>query len=421
VQRRFALTLLLLVPAAGCARCASSPIVDAGPPPAPLLTSVALPPPAPWAFTLVRKDANVALPEHCKLRGPLTHAPVAARTRFLADPRSLGTLAIADMADKPHRLTGVAALTLDPLGASHDPLGLPWYSPGAVPRLARLPQGGWVAGFDQPGSGGLGRVGLFREGTAELLGEGDSFEAIDVACARGELAGGARCALLTSRIGKVAPAGAIVWIGAPGEPAGRWKQVEILPAQSDSDARPFGLGALDVAAGAIGVTATAVLVDKGELVYFAAGDGPPREVGRIPGGHGVIDAAAFPAPVAMTYVTPLDDDGCAREAIDGGGAGIGFQRQGLPEVVVRVPAPPVGGVLRRLDKGGIAAWLAPLGCHQTRRVLYAVVLDAQGTPEGAPMAVADATSFAMAAAGAEVDLFLQDDASVIWARMSCAP
>jgi hypothetical protein len=375
----------------------------------------------------VRRESNVALPERCRPRGPIVQAPVAKRTRFVADPRTLGALAIADVADRPARLTGVAALTLEPQAMSRDPKPLPWITPTAVPRFARLADGSWIAGFDRPGEGGMSRVGLFRQGVAELLGEGDAFEAIDLRCTAGASVN-ERCALLTSRIGKVAPAGALVWIGSPGEPAFRWTQVEIPPPKADSEARPFGLGAIEPApapagpeAGALGVTVTAILAGGEALTYVLLGDGPPREIAQIPAGHGVIDAASLPAPVAMVYATPLDEDGCAKESVEGGGAGIHLEREGKPAALVRTPAPPFGGAIRRLATGALATWIAPLGCQKPRRVIYAVVLDAEGTPVSAPMAVADGQSFAVAAAGEDVDLFLQDDVQVTWARMRCAP
>lgn len=373
----------------------------------------------------MRRESNVALPERCRPRGPIAQAPVAKRTRFVADPGTLGALAVADVADRPARLTGVAALTLEPDAMSHDPKPLPWITPSSVPRFVRLADGSWIAGFDRPGEGGMSRVGLFRRGVAELVGEGDAFEAVDLRCTTGAPVD-QRCALLTSRIGKVAPAGALVWIGSPGEPVSRWKQVEIPPLKADSEARPFGLGAIAPAPegpgqGALGVTVTAILAGGEALTYVLVGDGAPREIAQIPAGHGVIDAAALPTPVAMVYATPLDEDGCAKESVEGGGAGIHFEREGRPAALVRTPAPPFGGAIRRLATGGLATWIAPLGCRKPRRVIYAVVLDAEGSPVSAPMAVADGQSFAVAAAGEDVDLFLQDDVQVTWARMRCAP
>src|SRR6185436_2858115 len=97
-------------------------------------------------FAPERRENTVALPQRCQPRGPLVRAPVAKRTRFVADPESLGALAIADVADRPPRVTAAAALTLEPEGTSHDPLPLPWASPTAVPRLARLADRSWIAG-----------------------------------------------------------------------------------------------------------------------------------------------------------------------------------------------------------------------------------------------------------------------------------
>ncbi len=81
----------------------------------------------------------------------------------------------------------------------------------------------------------------------------------------------------------------------------------------------------------------------------------------------------------MTYGTPLDDNGCVKQGAEGGPS-IRFERTGLPSVELKTPAPPLGGSLRRLAKGALATWIAPLGCNRPRRVLYAVVLDADGAP-----------------------------------------
>jgi hypothetical protein len=443
VRSRFVLVLLLLFPHIGCARCSSPPGgdgVDGGDgglaTPLPLLSSEAPPPPLAWKFEKVLRENNVALPERCRPRGPLVRASVAKRTRFAADPRSLGALVVGDVADRPPRLTGVAALTLEPVGMSHDPAPVPWYNPTAAPRLARLADGSWIAAFDQKGEGGMSRVGLFRRGVAEILGEGDAFEAVDLHCVAVEKSDDAgapseRCALLTSRIGKVAPAGALVWVGSPGEPAHLWRQMEVLPPSANSEARPFGLGGIEpsldgeakggAAKGAPYAAVTVILAGSEALTYVLVGDGAPREIAQIPVEHGVIDAAALPAPVAMVYATPLDEDGCAKQSVEGGGAGIHFERRGRPPALVRTPAPPFGGAIRRLAKGALATWIAPLGCQMPRRVIYAVVLDAEGTPVTSPMAVADGVSFAVAASGEDVDLFLRHDAEVSWARMRCAP
>jgi hypothetical protein len=272
-----------------------------------------------------------------------------------------------------------------------------------------------VGAFDAAGEGGAGRVGLFRDGAVDSLGEGDAFEATDLACA------GDRCAVLTSRIGRVAIPGALIWSGRATDPGASWRQIELAPAEAESEARPFGLASVEIAPGGE-LAITAALIDRGEIILhrIESEGGSTREKGRIPAHHGLIDVLDLPArTVAMTYGTPLDDDGCVKPG-SLGGASIRFERTGLPSIELKTPAPPLGGSLRRLEKGALATWIAPLGCGRARRVVYAVVLDADGAPVSAPMAVADASTFAVAASGADVDLWIHNEARVTWMRLRCA-
>lgn len=410
---------LFLLGLVGCGRCSSSHAsvdggADGGLVP---LTITPLPPPAGWTFGLVRKDFDVATPESCAQRAPLTRADVATTTRFIAEPRALGKLLVADGTGDPPGLVGAAALTLDPAGASHDPRPIPWLVPSAPPRIGLTAAGLWVGAFDREGKSAASRIGLFRDGAVDTLGEGDAFEAVDLGCA------GDRCALLTSRLGRVAIPGALIWSGSAADPGSRWEQIEIAPPSADpeSEARPFGLAAVDIGtAPGGGLAITAALIDRGEIVIDRVENGATREKGRIPAHHGLIDVLDLPArTVAMTYGTPLDDDGCVKPG-SAGGASIRFERTGLPSVELPTPAPPLGGSLRRLEKGALATWIAPLGCNRPRRVIYAVVLDVDGAPTSAPMAVGDASSYAVAAAGADVDLWVQNEARVTWMRLRCA-
>jgi hypothetical protein len=283
-----------------------------------------------------------------------------------------------------------------------DPVRLPWFEPGVLPRLARS-GARWLAALDHAGAG-ASRVLLWRGGEVEVVGEGDGFEAADLACTP------ARCALLTTRASKVAAPGATVWIGSPDEPAAQWKPIEITPASNDSDARPLGVAAIDDA------RAVAALVEKGAVVLHAA-ETPPREIARLPAPHGAIDALAQPAPMAMAFTSAVDDDGCARD----GKPGIRFVRAGAPPVDFPLPAPPMRGYLRRLAHGAIAVWIAPLGCRVARKVAYAVLLDEGGAPVGSPISVGDASGFAIATRGDDVDVWLQDATSVTWVRAACGP
>jgi hypothetical protein len=403
--RRLAVSLVLCLAAtaAGCTRPAKEKTPDAGPPPVAHLPEL-LPAPAPWSFARARGDAGIALPERCRYRAPTVRADVPGTSRFVAEPGTLGGLIVADSADSPPRLTGVAALTLDPAGATRDPVRLPWFDAEALPRLSRS-DGRWVAAIDGAGAAGTARVTLWRGGEAEVVGEGDGFEATDLACS------GSRCALLTSRIARVAVPGAIVWLGAPGEPASRWRPVEIVPALADSDARPVGLAAIEADG-----RATAALLEKGVVIFVGAGEAGAHETGRIPAPPGVLDAAMVPRPVVLASASKVDDDGCARD----GKPGVRLAREGAPPVDFALPAPPQRGVLRRLSRGALAAWITPIGCRSARRVVYALVLDEVGAPVGAPVPIVDATGFAVATKGDDVDVFLQDATSVTWVRATCA-
>ena len=415
VRFRARATWILLLGLAGCGRCSSPSVgadggADGGVTP---FAITPLPPPAAWTFAPVRMDFDVATPESCTPRAPLVRAGVAATTRFVAEPRTLGKLVVADGTEAPPRLTGAAALLLDPAGPTRDPRPIPWLVPSSAPRLGHTAAGLWVGGFDRPGEGGASRVGLFRDGAVSLLGEGDAFEAVDLACA------GDRCALLTSRVGRVALPGALIWSGSAADPGSRWQQTEITPAEPESEPRPFGLASVESAPGG-DLAITVALIDRGEIVIDRVEGGTTRERGRIPAHHGLIDVLDLPArTVAMTYGTPLDDDGCVKPGAEGG-ASLRFERTGLPSVELKTPAPPLGGSLRRLEKGALATWVAPLGCNRPRRVLYAVVLDADGAPVGPPMAVGDAQSYAVATSGADVDLWVHHQTRVTWMRLRCA-
>lgn len=403
--------LAALALALGCARCTSRKsehgAPDAGPAPAPTIPAL-LPAPKPWTFVRLRVDAEIALPERCRSRAPTARARVGELTRFVAEPRTLGALVVADAtAGDPPRLAGVAALTLDPEGVTRDPVRLPWFEPAVLPRLARAGSR-WIAALDQAEAAHAARVLLWRGGEVETVGEGDGFEAVDLACTSSPPA---RCALLTTRALKVAAPGATVWIGSPDEPAAQWKPTEIVPTSADGDARPLGVAALDE------THAAAAVVEKGDVVLHAAGEPAPREIARLPAPHGALDALALPAPVVMAYPSKVDDEGCARD----GQPGIRFVRAGAPPVDFPLPGPPIRGALRRLAHGAIAAWVTPLGCRGARTVVYALLFDESGAPVGSPIPVGDADGFAIAAQGDDVDLWLQDETKVTWVRAGCGP
>lgn len=431
------ISLLALLALPACERCApSSPApVDSGPPPPPE-GPAPLPLARPWTFRELRGrlSISIAAPEGCRLRAPALRAEVPPSTGFLAERGSLGALVVADASEDASRLVGVSAMRFDAAGTTVEQRPIPWLSPAAAPRLGRTPSGAWAATFGERTEAGAFRLGLWRDGAAEIVGEGDRFEAVDLGCAEG------RCALLTPRLGRAAMPGAEVWIGGAEAPVAAFERVVVEPGEPDSDAHPLGIAQIDAApagpsdagAGAARPALTVALAEGAEVVFVRVEGASTREVGRVPAPHGALDVLGLPEPTAMLHGTAVDDDGCVIEpgrpeeappAPAGSAPGVGRARvrfaQGSGGAEIQVPAPPLRGALRRLGVGALATWIAPLGCKAARRVVYAVRLDAAGKPAGAVIPVADAERYAGASSGDDVDLWLQDGGAVTWARLTC--
>ncbi len=414
----------LLVALPACNRCSGSTV---GPPDA--ATDAAreakvvhvdvLPPPAGWKFEPVRLGHSfpgTALPPGCSMREPLVHAKVRPSSRFVAAPSALGTLVVADadMTETPPRLVGVAALDLDPAGTSTKPVAIPWVEAGAMPRLARTNTGAWLAAYAEPADGKFTEVFVYQNEIATSIGQGDQFEAIDLSC------DATNCALLSTRLGQVSAAGAEVWMGKPSEPVTSWQRQVIVPRAGDSDARPSGIARMDTSwteTNGATVRGTVVgLFEGSELVFWGVNaTDKPYEIGRISAPHGIVDSTVLDRPVAFVYGAPVNDEGCAQQ-----GGIMRFARLGAPEIDLRAPAPASSGALRPLVRGGLAMYIAPLGCGAPRKVVYAVVLANDGTPTSAPMPVSDASSFAVATEGEKVDMWVQRDEEVVWIRAKCA-
>ncbi len=415
--------ILLLSVVSGCSKCSSSTTIapaDAAPPePAEVHHIEVLPPPTAWKFDLVRLGPTVpgtALPQGCRMREPLVRAKVRPSTKFVAAPSALATLLIADAdtSETPPRLVGVAAMQLDPAGTSTNAVAVPWLDAAAMPRLSRAKSGAWLAAYAEAAEDKLSQVFVFQNGGATPIGTGEKFDALDMNC------DDERCLLLTTRLGRVYAAGADVWMGKSDEPATSWRKVEIVPAAGESDARPSCIARMNVALTDGDAAArrgpVVALLEGSELVFWGVPDAEsPHEIGRVSAPHGIVDATVLGRPVAFTYGAPVDEEGCARQ-----GGIMHFSRVGAPDVEVRAHAPATYGALRPLARGGLAAYIAPVGCGATRKVVYAVVLDDEGAPISAPMPVSDAASFAIATQGENVDLWIQRDEEVVWARATCS-
>lgn len=409
---RALVALALTLALGGCERCASSPGSTSGAASsaAPLPSAKALlPPAAPWRFAPLRGIPTYALPEGCALREPVVVAEVAPTTRFVASPHELGRLVIADAKDDDlTQLARASAVSLDPDGGSDAPETVPWFSPAAMPRTARPARGGTLSAVVEALQGSTARVVLFHDQRGEELARGDQLDAVDLGCSRADPD---RCVLLTSRAERVWAPGADVWLGRPGDPPSAWRRVTIAPSRPDSDAFPSGLAQLD--------PPIAALVEGRELVFYAVPSdaSPPRELARLAAPYrAVLDAIAAPTPLALVRAAPMDEEGCSSE-----GGKMRVERAGKPGVELTAPTPPISAALRRLARGYLASWLAPLSCDEPRTVVYAVVLDEDGAPTSSPMPVSDAESYAVAADGARVDAWVQSGETVTWLRARCEP
>ncbi|MBK8257798.1 MAG: hypothetical protein IPK82_34660 [Polyangiaceae bacterium] len=393
----------------GCTQCGPDETTTGGTAAATSAASIApsvVPPPLPWTFATVRGPPGIAAPDHCRFRAPLVRAPNQAH--IAADPRTLGTLLVADVAGDPVTVVRSGTLRFDQNGKSEVGEWAPWPFVGHAPRAAKIGET-WMVAWDVPREGGSSEVVLFRGGAATSLGEGDAFSAVDLGCTQDT------CVLVTSRKGRVAPAGADVHMfgGAAGSPL---KTVTIEPAEGS--ARPFGLAAIKSTQGPI-----VVLADSENATFWRTeGEGSPATVATVPTTFGVLDAAMLgETPVLMAHGNAVDEKGCAREGLDEKGARVRFLRPGKDAAEVRAPGAPSLAALRALESGALALWLSPLGCGSQRSVLFAVVLDEGGVPVSAPIPVGDSDTFVVAAVGSDVDLWTIRGDHTDWLRLTCAP
>lgn len=407
------------MPVAGCARCAGGDETGGTTTTGTASGADALPPrapaPSPWTFATVRGPQGVAAPEGCRQRATLLRAKVPVETHFLVDGRAPGVLVVADTRRDPPAVLRSGALAITaadsalpgPSGKGTPGDWVPWPDAGSAPRIARVGER-WVAAWEVPVGEAASEVFLHRGGAAEPLGAGDAFVAADLQC------GASRCALLTSRKGRVAPAGADVLLFDPaaGSPL---RAVEIDPGGS-STARPFGLASIDGARGPV-----AVLTDGGEAVFWTVeGEGAPAVTARLPAENGVLDAMMLgDTPLVLAHGNVVDEQGCAREGSDASGAKVRVVRGSEPAVDLRAPGAPSLATLRPLPSGALATWVSPLGCGAERRVVFGVALDAKGAPVGSPMPIADGETFTLTVSGKDADLLIRRGDEVSWVRLAC--
>jgi hypothetical protein len=398
----------LLLPLLGCGRsCGARNDADAGPPPAPP-PSALLPAPKAWQLEPQRGRLSLALPSSCRPRAPTLEADVPKLSRFTTDPRSLGQLIVGEATGTPAQLVAAAALTVDGAGVMRDPVSVPWTSAAQQPRLARSASGEWLGALAASAGAGASTVWLWRGLRAgaptagpDHVGDGDGFEPVDLAC------GNDRCALLTTRMSRVAAPGAELRVGSPSQPVSSWSRVELAPSRPGVDTQPIGICAVDPAP-------AAALIEGDQAVLVRVEANSPRELARLAAPHGLVDAVVDP-PLALVYSAEVGEDGCAPA-----GGNLHVVRPNAETVELRSPAPPMVAAMRRLDRGVLVTWISPLGCGMQRRVVFAAVLSPDGALVGEVIPVGDATSFAVATSGAHVDLWIQNESNAAWMRLECA-
>lgn len=387
MRRLVALALL----ATSCQRCgAETKAKDAG---GPEEHALALPSALPLpAFAPLEQPRGYGLPSGCRFEGAVHEATLGAgKTRFIASRSLPGALALA-------RGTGEAveqAAFLDFQAKKSE--AAPWATLDAPPLFERASRG-WLAAWMDRTATGSRRALLWRGGPrAERLAEGDELELSDMSCS------GDDCVVLSRLVRGSAAPGASWLAGKADLPAHQWRRVD-LDLGGDEPWLPLGI---------LDMTRAALSSGKHAALFEIAGDRAEKKQ-VLDVSHGAYDATVTPAAVV---IAPGDspERPCGAEEFPVLVLTAGGERH-----VVRTPAPPESVVARPLAKGALVAWVAPVSCqHLERRVVYLTRLDEKGAPASSPMAVADATGFAMSTRGDELALWLLSGQKLALLRARC--
>ena len=411
---------------AGCRGCGGSGTPDAGAAqPAASFASSAWPaspdpPPLPSFAIAVRERSGIALPAPCRYRGEPVRARIARSAVLAADPKVLGTLVMAEGgepdpdAGEPGGPTRVGLVSwpseggIAPTAGSPRLLALPAAGELLSSPLAREPESGeWLMAYGPKTSSPRSEVLLWRGGHAELVGAGNGFEVVDLACAAGY------CALLTTHLGGVGALDAELRIGRPSEPVGSWRLVSIEP-ELNTEPVPFRIAALAPTTAGHPPRARVALADGEVLRFVEAGVGlEPKPLGELPAPHGALDAAGLPAAAALTLRGPAD------ERCQGAAGGVAFQQLDGPSLELPAALVPYGGALRAIDGGTFVLFEAPLSCSGGGPMLYASIVPAGATTAETPVAVGQADAYAVSSSGPDVDLWVRQQDVVTWVRGRC--
>lgn len=342
----------------------------------------------------------LALPSACKQEGRFVRTELPPHAVFAVDPRSPGRLGWAVGVEGEPGLRRAASLGFEVSVETPTPEPLPWFVAAETPVLARSSAGLALAAFSLPRLlGALDRVGLARGENLELVGEGDGFHPVDLAC-------GDVCALLTTRLAKVASPGVELRVGPAEQSVSAWRTLELATEASAGAPQPVALSVQ-------GATVTAAVEDRGVVAFYRVENDTTTRTLELAAPHGTLDALASP-PLVATHGAPPGEDRCGE-----GPASLVLVRPAAPPLSLPLPSPAETAALRALASGTLAVWLAPLGCKSERRVVYAAVLRPDGSLAGEVVPVADGDAFAVATAGERVDLWVQQGQVLLGARARC--
>lgn len=393
-MRRLWLWALAALVLPGCQRCSSRTAArDAGE--APLAVGTPARAAAP-AMRPLDTPQGFGLPGGCSFEGKVEKAKLPqGRTRFVAPRTTLDALALA------HGESSVTSAGFVDL-ATRSVSDAPW-AELEVPPLMDRARAGWLAAWLDSTAHGTRRALLWRGGaSAEVLAEGDQLELSDVACA------GDDCALLSSLVRSAAAPGASWLAGKAGAPASSWKRTD-LDLGGDEPWLPLAIAGL-----AEGGAGWAALSSGKHVALFAVSAERAEKKQVLDAPHGAYDATLGPEPLVIVPGDRIDRP-CGAEEFPLVVLGPGGQRHEL-----RTPAPPESVIARPLAHGALLAWVAPVSCQlQDRRVVYLTRLEPSGAPAASPMAVADATGFALATRGDELSLWLISGQELSWVRARC--
>ncbi|HHH29362.1 MAG TPA: hypothetical protein ENK57_13595 [Polyangiaceae bacterium] len=417
---RRALGFVLLAMLAGCDGCADERSEETN---APALGS--LPPPEPWVMGAAGDEA--ALPPPCRHRDDPLTVVLRRESRIASEPRTTGRLLVAEGASHVvgERRPAHPALALKRWSADASGLmtmrhgraevvAAPWGS-GAAPAIAHAGDERWLALLEVDREAGPTELRLWSEGKPTRLGDAEALSPASLRCRRGW------CAMLTPVVDATgtptSASGASLWLGRATEPVHGWPRTTL----DAEGTKPFEVTGLTVTDR--GAVAHATIVDDLRARVFAVDEHGPQVVATPLAPHGVVATALAREPVVVAFAGPSGPRRC-----EAAGGGVNVTVGDGEAIQLRSALPAERGAAHAVDGGVLVTWLAPARCDGPRRVLHAVLLNDEGRPAAPVTVVGEAESYAVAARGSDVDLWLRrpggltgpgDMGTVLYLRARC--